>query len=149
MAAVALAGVWSYRARDTLATAMHGIWGSFWLGYGIYWILVALGTLPPLSASGQAQPGFGCWFSVHAAITWAGMLAALAKKMAFALAALGSGRTILAIGWAWPVASVVQAAGDVLVASVSARRGWRRWQPDRDLVRAELRLTVMPFRRRI
>ena len=56
-----------------------------------------------------AQPGFGYWFIVPAAITWTGMLAALAKNMALALtlAVLGTGRTILAIGRAWPVASVV------------------------------------------
>src|SRR3954471_20642380 len=27
-----LAGMWAYRARDGVATAMHGIWGAFWLG---------------------------------------------------------------------------------------------------------------------
>ena len=30
-----LAGMWAYRARDAIATAMHGTWGSFWLAYGI------------------------------------------------------------------------------------------------------------------
>mgnify|MGYP006141587119 CR=1 FL=1 len=29
--------------RDGLATAMHGTWGAFWLGYGLYLLLVALG----------------------------------------------------------------------------------------------------------
>src|SRR5579875_575049 len=28
-----LAGVWAYRARDGIATAMHGTWGAFWLAY--------------------------------------------------------------------------------------------------------------------
>src|SRR5213595_410873 len=35
------AGVWAYRARDALATAMHGTWGSFWIAYGLFWWLVA------------------------------------------------------------------------------------------------------------
>ena len=30
-----VAGFYSYRARDGLATAMHGMWGSFWLAFGI------------------------------------------------------------------------------------------------------------------
>ncbi|HEX5584977.1 GPR1/FUN34/YaaH family transporter, partial [Gaiella sp.] len=30
-----LAGMWAYRARDGLATAMHGMWGSFWMAFGI------------------------------------------------------------------------------------------------------------------
>src|SRR3954453_7516583 len=30
-----IAGMWAYRARDGLATAMHGMWGSFWMAYGV------------------------------------------------------------------------------------------------------------------
>ena len=35
------AGLWAYKARDALATAMHGMWGAFWLAYGLLWLLVA------------------------------------------------------------------------------------------------------------
>src|SRR5206468_5577722 len=38
-----LAGMWSYRARDALATGIHGAWGSFWIAYGIYQLFVGLG----------------------------------------------------------------------------------------------------------
>src|SRR5205085_10992835 len=41
-----LAGMWAYRARDALATAMHGMWGSFWIGYGILNVLLATHALP-------------------------------------------------------------------------------------------------------
>ena len=41
-----LAGMWSYRARDVIATAMHGMWGSFWVGYGILQLLVATTGAP-------------------------------------------------------------------------------------------------------
>jgi succinate-acetate transporter protein len=40
-----LAGIWAYRARDGVATAMHGTWGSFWLGYGVLSILLATHVL--------------------------------------------------------------------------------------------------------
>jgi len=30
-----VAGMCAYRARDAVATAMHGMWGSFWIAYGI------------------------------------------------------------------------------------------------------------------
>ncbi len=30
-----VAALWAYRARDGLATAIHGIWASFWLAYGL------------------------------------------------------------------------------------------------------------------
>ncbi len=29
------AGMWAYRARDGVATAMHGTWGAFWLAWGM------------------------------------------------------------------------------------------------------------------
>src|SRR5690349_4356365 len=34
------AAMWSYRARDGLATAMHGMWGAFWMAYGLLFLLV-------------------------------------------------------------------------------------------------------------
>ncbi|HEV2373698.1 MAG TPA: GPR1/FUN34/YaaH family transporter [Streptosporangiaceae bacterium] len=114
-----LAGMWSFRARDGLATAMHGAWGSFWIAYGVYWILVAVRVLPPVTLSRGVELGLAYWFIVLAAITWVGALAPLARNvgMALTLMTLAAGSTILAIGWAWPVHSVVNAAGDVLVAS--------------------------------
>src|SRR5689334_9410222 len=29
------ASMWSFKARDALATAFHGIWGAFWTAYGL------------------------------------------------------------------------------------------------------------------
>jgi succinate-acetate transporter protein len=34
-----MAGMWAYRARDAVATAAHGTWGAFWMGFGVFWIL--------------------------------------------------------------------------------------------------------------
>jgi hypothetical protein len=114
-----LAGMWSYRARDGVATAMHGMWGSFWLAYGLYNILVAVSVLPPVTVSRTAQLGFGYWFIVLGAITWVGAIAALAKNIALSLVlvTLAAGATLLAIAWTWPLTSLVNPAGDVLVAS--------------------------------
>src|SRR5579883_3308754 len=37
-----LAGMWAFKARDGLATAMHGMWGAFWMAYGILqWIFAS------------------------------------------------------------------------------------------------------------
>lgn len=30
-----LAGMWSYKARDTIATVVHTMWWTFWIGFGI------------------------------------------------------------------------------------------------------------------
>src|SRR5437763_10443781 len=39
------AALWSYKARDGLATAIHGIWAAFWLGYGLLNLLIAVGDI--------------------------------------------------------------------------------------------------------
>ncbi|MFD0744905.1 acetate uptake transporter family protein [Phytohabitans flavus] len=91
-----LATMWAYRARDGLATAMHGIWGAFWLSYGLLFLLVALGqlTLPTPNVP------LGYWFVALAAITWSGSLAALGKNIGLAgvLIALAAGATCQGIG---------------------------------------------------
>src|ERR671924_1652886 len=51
-----LAGMWAYRARDAIATAMHGMWGAFWLAYGILNILIATHVL---TEPGGAFPELG------------------------------------------------------------------------------------------
>ena len=54
-----LAGMWAYRARDAVATAMHGMWGSFWLAYGLLQLLVATGVL---HTGGTLDHALGFWF---------------------------------------------------------------------------------------
>jgi hypothetical protein len=45
-----LAGMWAYGARDGIATAMHGMWGPFWIGYGIIWAFLVLATITACGA---------------------------------------------------------------------------------------------------
>ncbi len=92
-----LAGMWSFKARDGLASAMHGMWGSFWLAYGLLSILFATGTLRQPNGAFEA---LGFWFIVLAAITWVGCIAAAAevKALAWVLGFLAAGSTAAAIG---------------------------------------------------
>jgi succinate-acetate transporter protein len=97
-----VAGIVAFRARDGLATAMHGTWGSFWIGFGIFWLLVATHVLfaKPL---GAPQPSFAMWFVVLTLVTAAGALAAVAVNIGFAqlLAFLAAGSGVTAGGfWA-------------------------------------------------
>lgn len=116
-----LAGMWAYKARDGLATAMHGMWGSFWMAFGVLWILVAAGKVT-IPANGAAFQGLGFWFIVLAAITWSGMAAASAESKAVAsvLGFLALGSTIAAVaelagvewlrmlaGWAFIISAVL------------------------------------------
>lgn len=92
-----LAGMWSFKARDAVATAMHGMWGSFWLAYGLLNILFATGALTKPTGAFQA---LGFWFIVLAVITWAGTYAAAAevKAIAWVLGWLAAGSTAAAVG---------------------------------------------------
>lgn len=94
-----LAGMWAYRARDGLATAMHGVWGGFWLAFGLYQLLVATGALPAVAT--PLDPAFGFWFIPLAAITGMGALAALARNLGLfaVLAPLATGCGFAAAGW--------------------------------------------------
>jgi succinate-acetate transporter protein len=114
-----LAAMWSFKARDALASAVHGAWGSFWIGYGIYLLLVAVHVLPGPTATRIAGAGFGYWFIGLAAVTFSGMLAAFAKNLALTsvLATLFAGSALLAIGLVVPLQFLVPIGAIVLVAS--------------------------------
>lgn len=132
-----LAGMWSYKARDGVATAMHGMWGSFWMAFGILWVMVAAGkvTIPP---DGAAFPALGFWFIVLAAITWPGMVAAASESSVVAnvLGFLAAGSTVAAIaelagaealriiaGWLFIISAVIAwyAATALMVNSARGR----------------------------
>jgi succinate-acetate transporter protein len=95
-----LAGMWAYKARDGLATAMHGTWGSFWMAYGFLYLLATLGyvTFP---AGATYFPELGFWFIVLAVTTWAGTWAAFGENASTAmfLVFLAAGSTLSAIGY--------------------------------------------------
>jgi uncharacterized protein len=48
------AALWSFRARDGLAVAIHGLWGSFWMASGLLHLLYAAGLIT-YSTSGFSQ----------------------------------------------------------------------------------------------
>ncbi|HEY7389174.1 MAG TPA: GPR1/FUN34/YaaH family transporter [Bryobacteraceae bacterium] len=115
-----LAGMWAFKARDGLATAVHCLWGSFFIAYGILNLMLArAGTIIPTGGF----PELGFWFVVAAAITWMCAWAALAENMSlfltFAFLALGStlaaiarlsgsmGNLHLAAGYALVVSAVI------------------------------------------
>jgi succinate-acetate transporter protein len=93
-----LAGMWAYRARDAVATAMHGMWGSFWLAYGILNFLFATKTLT------EPKPTFselGFWFIALGAITAVGAIAVFLEGNPGVTAVLGTlalGCALAAIG---------------------------------------------------
>ncbi len=92
-----LAGMWAFRARDGVATAMHGMWGAFWIAYGILQLMFVSGRVA--EPHGQFVE-LGYWFVILAAITWSGAYAAAAenKGLVAVLTFLAAGSTTAAIG---------------------------------------------------
>jgi uncharacterized protein len=113
-----MAGMWAYRARDAVATAMHGMWGSFWIAYGILNILLATHVLTA-PTPWYHDSAFGFWFFALAVITGSGALAALAESIGLfsVLATLAVGSALLAGGLIYGSHGLVTVAGWVLVAS--------------------------------
>jgi uncharacterized protein len=74
------AGMWAYKARDAIATAMHGMWGSFWIAYGVLQLLFATGTLTAPPDGNFSELGY--WFIALAILTGFGTIAAAAKSAA-------------------------------------------------------------------
>jgi succinate-acetate transporter protein len=111
------AGLWAFKARDGVATAMHGMWGAFWMAYGILHLLGAIGviTLPTLGAFTE----LGYWFIVLAVITGFGFVAALRENLGLTgvLLALAGGSACIAIYYWTGATGWERVGGWVLLAS--------------------------------
>jgi succinate-acetate transporter protein len=112
-----LAGMWAYRARDAVATAMHGTWGSFWLAYGILQLLLVTGVL---HTGGTLDHALGMWFLVLAAITLSGAVGAMLEGNLGVTAVLGTltaGSVFAAIGFLGTTKGIQHLAGWLFVIS--------------------------------
>ncbi len=74
-----LAGIWSFKARDYVASSLLTMWGTFWMAWAVLQTLGATHaiTIPPLTTP---QPGFAIWFIPLGTFTFLGSIAALSKK---------------------------------------------------------------------
>jgi uncharacterized protein len=117
-----MAGMWAYRARDAVATAMHGMWGSFWIGYGILQLLLATHVL---ATGGTLDHALGFWFIALCAITFSGMLGALAEGsigLVSVLGTLAAGSGVAAVAFLDSSATLQHWAGWIFV--ISAALAW-------------------------
>jgi len=112
-----LAGMWAYRARDAVATAMHGTWGAFWIAWGLTQLLTAGGALVPMSH--PKDVAFGFWFITLALITGSGAFAALADNLGLflLLGALATGSGFMAAGEVGGISWCEHLAGWLFVAA--------------------------------
>jgi succinate-acetate transporter protein len=93
------AGMWSFRARDAVATLAHGTWGAFWLAFGILEGFIAAHVIPAPAPAAANLP-LGLWFLGLAYVTLSAALAALVESLAVAgvLGTLTAGAALTAGG---------------------------------------------------
>lgn len=93
------AGMWSYKARDIVATVAHGMWGSFWIAFGILNLLILAHVLPP--APHHADYALGLWFLGLAYMTLIPAIASLFHHLGVAavLWTLATGSALTSVGW--------------------------------------------------
>lgn len=135
-----LAGIWSFKARDYVASSLLTMWGTFWTAWGI---LQALGathaiTIPPPTTS---QPGYAIWFIPLGTFTFLGSVAALSRKhgnlwLWLLLFTVGIGSWLFCIGlWTGNITWTKVAAWFFVVGACAAwyvgamtllRSAWRR-----------------------
>ncbi|HET9102468.1 MAG TPA: acetate uptake transporter [Solirubrobacteraceae bacterium] len=110
------AGMWAYRARDAVATAVHGMWGSFWIAYGILFLLVAAGDITVPSGT-FSELAF--WFFPLAAITAVAAIASARENLGVTatLITLAVGAGLLAVGYLVGGSGWLHTGGWVLIAS--------------------------------
>lgn len=114
-----LAGMWAFKARDGVATAMHGMWGSFWLAYGLLNLLVAVGVYAVPAGS---FPELGFWFVALAAITALGAAASIVESLGLfaTLSSLALGAAFLAVHYLTGIHWWEVAGGWILIGSAAA-----------------------------
>jgi hypothetical protein len=95
-----MAGMWSYRARDVVATLAHGMWGAFWLAFGLVQIFILLGKIPA-PVPGAANDALGLWFMGLAYMTGIAAIAATMESLGIAavLWTLAVGSGLSCAGW--------------------------------------------------
>ena len=116
-----VAAIVSFRARDGVAVAVHTAWGAFWIGWGIYELLVTTHLLPAVPL-GVASPSFAFWFIALTLVTTFGMLGALAQNLGVftVLGTLSAGAALTAAGFYAGSLATLQAGGVLFVISAAA-----------------------------
>lgn len=116
-----IAAIACFRARDSIALAVHALWGSFWLAWSTMMLLVTVHVLPTISF-GSVNGAFGFWFIGLTLVTFSAAVAALAQGglLVITLGTLTAGSVLTSIGfWAGSLGAD-QAGGWLFVIAAAA-----------------------------
>lgn len=112
-----LAGMWAFRARDTIATLVFASVGAMWLAYGVLHLTSLLSDGLVIPAGGFSELGY--WFIPIALITWVAAAAAFNRSiiLAASFGVFALGLTFLAMGQIASNDALLALSGWVLVLS--------------------------------
>lgn len=115
-----IAAIASFRARDGVAVAAHTAWGSFWVGWGILELLVALKVMAPIPP-GATSAAFGMWFVMLTLVTFTTTVGALATSggLFLVLGTLTAGSALTAAGFIGGNLGLQEAGGWLFAASAA------------------------------
>lgn len=116
------AAMWAYRAREGVSTAFHGMWGMFWVAFGVLNLSYAAGWIaPPLAGLGGP---IGYWFIALALVSASCAAAALSTNFALFAAKLviSAGAIALAVGMLGGSAIALATGGYLFM--ISALLAW-------------------------
>jgi hypothetical protein len=116
------AAMWAYRAREGLSTAFHGMWGAFWVAFGVVNFAYAVRWLAAPAVGLGGPVGYG--FLALAFVSGACAAAALAANFTLFCAklAITGGSIALAAGMLTGSAAALTTGGYLFV--VSAALAW-------------------------
>lgn len=116
-----IAAVVSFRARDGVAVAVHTVWGSFWIAWGLLTALAAGGVVPTIPL-GVVNEGFAFWFIGLTLVTGMAALASLAQSagLFLVLGPLAAGSALTAAGFYAGSLGTLRAGGWLFVVSAAA-----------------------------
>jgi hypothetical protein len=118
-----VAAMYALRARDGVATAVHTIWGAFWMGWTILMLLVTMHVMPAI-AMGSTNKAFAFWFIGLAVVTISATFAAFGQSLSIVvvLGTLAAGAALTAAGF-WSGTLTVDRIGGWLFV-ISAAAAW-------------------------
>lgn len=114
------AGMWGFRAREPMATLVHGVWGCLWLGLGLAYTFVAFGFF---EASALRMPMGFVLLAVGALTLSVTIAAAYENLLMMIVAALATlGGVVSGVGLMRGTDSIIATGGWIMI--VGAALAW-------------------------
>jgi succinate-acetate transporter protein len=133
------AAMWAYHHRDAYMATVAGVFGSFWLTYGMLLWLIHAGVIDQFAASGDLRGFYFVGWTVTFGILW---LASMRQHWSLGLVSLGAGLMFLFLSIAYyrDSENVLRVGG--WIGFVTAGLAW--YSALAEMLNAEFETPVLP-----